>query len=77
MCGRSIRRLTADERAARDELERERYAALYAEIEAAERAEFEQQFSLEFQLHHPFRPDGMRIHWKVLDRMEIERHEIY
>jgi acetyl-CoA acetyltransferase len=77
MCGRSIRRLTADERAARDDLERERYAALYVEIEASARAEYEAQFSPAFQLRHPFKADGARIHAQVLERMESERHEIY
>lgn len=73
----NIRLLTADERASRDELERKRYEALYAEIEAAEHTEYEAQFSAAFQLRYPFKADGARIHATVLSQMEIERHEIY
>lgn len=51
----------------------ERYAELYAEIEAAERAEYDEQFGPIFLQQHPFKPDGARVHAKVLQRMNQEK----
>lgn len=75
MCGRSIRRLTGDERAARDEAAGMHYDTLFAEIEAQEREEYDREFGPEFLAAHPFKPDGARVHRKVLARLEQERNE--
>lgn len=73
MCGPNIRRLTAAERAARDEAEGMHYDSLFAEVEAAERAEYEEQFGEQYRLKHPFQRDGARIHAKVLARIRQEQ----
>jgi hypothetical protein len=72
ICPRSIRRLTPEERARHDEQHQARYAELYAEIEAAERAEYDEQFGPFYRERHPFTLDGVRVHYKVLQRMSNE-----
>lgn len=75
MCGRSIRRLTGDERAARDEAESEHYQALYAEIEDQEREEYDREFGPTDNPAHQFKPNGARVHEKVLARIGQERND--
>lgn len=70
----SIRRLTAAERRARDEREAVRYDELMAEIEAQERAEYEEQFGPTFRSLHAFKP-SQNIHEKVERRIRAERAE--
>lgn len=65
MGGHAIRALTGKERALRDELDALRYEALFAEIEAEEQAEHEQEFGPAI----PFKPDGRRVHEKVVERI--------
>lgn len=69
MCGPNIRRMTAAERAARDEAAGMHYDTLFAEIEAEEREEYDREFSEAYRLRHPFKPDGARVHAKVLARL--------
>lgn len=64
----SIRRKTADECA------REYYELIYAEIEAAEREEYDREFGQEFRVKHPFKPDGARVHAKVIERLTREKY---
>lgn len=66
---RSIRRLTAEERARHDEQHQARYDDLYAEIEAAERQEYDEEFGTDYRQRHPYKPDGARIHAKVLEKL--------
>lgn len=73
MCGRSIRRLTPAERADRDEAEGMLYDTLFAEIEAAERLEYEQQFGPEFRAKHPFTPDRVHNHEEAMMRLRQEQ----
>lgn len=75
LCGRSIRRLTPEEIDKRREQSQARYEEIYAEIEAAERAEYDEQFGAAFQTAHPFKPDGARVHAKVVARMTQESSE--
>ncbi len=74
MCHMPIRRLTAAEKATRDEAEGEHYEALYAEIEAAERAEYDENYGPIYRQQHPFKPDGARIHAEVLARIRAEEN---
>lgn len=66
--GGSIRRKT------REELDQERYEQVYAEIEAAEREEYDREFGQEFRVKHPFKPDGARVHAKVIERLTREKY---
>ena len=75
MCGPSIRRLTAAERADRDLAAGMHYDSLFAEIEAAERQEYDEEFGPVYRQQHPYQPDGARIHRKVLARIEQEHNE--
>lgn len=72
ICGRPIRRLTADERVRLEAQHAERYEALYAEIEAAEREEYDREFGPLYKSKYPYKPNGQRTHFKVLDRMNKE-----
>lgn len=68
-----IRRLTAAERAARDEAEAMRYDTVRAEIEAELMHEYNEQFGPEYQRRHPFKLDGAAVHDQVLARMRQEQ----
>lgn len=57
MCDQSIRRLTAQER------EEETYRALYEQVEASMRADYERDFGPTYRAMHPFKPD-----WQVIDK---------
>lgn len=74
MCGWSIRRLTAAERAARDEAEGMHYDSLYTEIEAAERSEYDEQFGPVYRQQYPYQPDSARIHEKTIARIRAEEN---
>lgn len=74
MAGLPIRRLTTEERELREEAEAERYAAVYAEIEAQERAEYDQEFSANYRLKRPFEPNGRRVHEKTMIRLRAEQY---
>lgn len=63
MCQRNIRRLTPDEH------EDRRYEELYAQIEAEERHEHDEQFGPAIK----FKPDGMRVHLKTMARMQRDK----
>ena len=56
----------------RDEAESERYQSAYAEIEAAARAEWDEQFGQEFQKKHPFACDRHGVHEKVMAKLLAE-----
>lgn len=68
----SIRRLTAEERAARDEAEAMRYDTVRAEMEAELLHEYNEQFGPEYQRRHPFKLDGPAVHDLTLKRMRAE-----
>jgi len=68
-----IRRLTAAERAARDEAYALRYDAVYAQAEAEEREEYEKQFGPTYRAKYPFKTDGVRLHEKVIARIKAEQ----
>ena len=74
ICHLPIRRLTAAERADRDEAEGMRYDTLYAQIEAEERAEYEEEFGEAYRAKNPYKPDGARIHEKVVARARAEQY---
>lgn len=73
MCGPNIRRLSAAERAARDEAEGMHYDTLFAEIEQAAREEYEAQFGPEYRARHPFKLDGAQAHAQVMARIRQEQ----
>lgn len=68
----SIRRLTAAEKADRDDASADRYEELFDEIAEQERAEYDAQFGTEFQAKHPYRRDTARIHETVCRRLHAE-----
>jgi len=69
------RRLTPDQRDRFAEQEQDRYEELYAEIEEAEREEYDRAFGAEYRALHPFQPDRGRVHAKVVARMKEEAEE--
>jgi len=68
----SIRKLTAAERADRDEACADRYEELFDEISDRERAEYDEQFGPDFQAKHPYRRDTARIHETVCRQLHAE-----
>ena len=64
------------DRDAADQRAKCRYERIFAEIEAAERAEYDYQFSREFRAKYPFKPDGARAHRKVQARIAQEDADI-
>lgn len=65
-----IRRLTPNEIDAREERAQELYDRLYAEIEYAEREEWDREFG-----PGTFKPNGSRVHGKVMIKMrEMGEH---
>jgi len=68
----SIRRLTRCEREQRDEREAEQYEAMFAQIEAEQRAEYDANFGPTFQAKWPFKLDGAKVHDMVLARLRAD-----
>lgn len=68
----SIRRLTAAERAERDERHANKYERVAAEIEQAQREEYEREFGPTYKAKHPYVLDGEALHERVLQRMRAE-----
>lgn len=62
MCDRAERRFTAEER------EEEHYQTLYAEVEAADREDYDLAFGPTYRRLYPYEPDGPKIH-KIVERM--------
>lgn len=67
-----IRRLTADERDRKDAQHAARYEELTAQVEAEELAEYDRDFGATYKALHPYKPDGSRVHFKVIDLMHKE-----
>ncbi len=75
MCGHSIRRLTPEEIDARRDAAQANYDRIYAEIEDAQRAEYEAEFGEEYRAKYPFKADGSEIHQQVQSRIVRESSE--
>lgn len=65
-------RIPLAERDRRDELHRERYNSVFAEIEAQERANYDEEFGVEYRKLHPYQPDGRRINELTLEQLKRE-----
>lgn len=59
MCDRAERRFTAEER------EEEHYQTLYAEVEAADREDYDRSFGKTYKEKYPFRADATSIRKRV------------
>ena len=75
ICGRSIRTLTPEERDRRQELARENYERVYAEIEAELMEEWDREFGPEFRAKHPFKPDTARVHQLATARIAQQSND--
>lgn len=75
ICGLNIRRLTARERAERDEALGMLFDALISAIEAEERAEYEAEFGPVYRAAHPFEFDAVRATNKIAKRMREEESQ--
>ncbi len=67
MCGRSIARLTQEQKDKRDEENQQRYDMVFGQIEAQDRAEWLEEFGESQQF--PFKPNGTSIHERAVKRI--------
>ncbi len=67
--------LTADQRDRRDEQHAELYDRLTAEVEAADRAEYEEQFGPTYKARFPYQANGPRIDERVCKMMRDMRED--
>lgn len=69
LISRTYCRLSQEQRDKRQEQHVELYERVFAEIEDEERRQYEDDFGPTYRAKHEYKPDGARIHAKVVKRL--------
>lgn len=70
LISRTYCRLSQEQRDRREDMNQELYERVFAEVEDEERRQYEDDFGPNFRAKWPYKPDGARIHAKVVKRLK-------